>query len=70
MLNAELVVFLRIENPRSNRLAVAQAQLEESILSFGLTPLRFPAGPDLTPIGDVLTVARPHTPVWLWSAVK
>jgi hypothetical protein len=60
MINAELVVFLWIENPRSNRLAVAQAQLEESILSFGLTPLRFPAGPDLTPIGDVLTVARPH----------
>ena len=55
-----LVVFLWIENPRSKRLAVAQAQLEESILSFGLTPLRFPAGTDLIPIGDVLTVARRH----------
>jgi len=56
-----LVVFLWIENPRSKRLAVAQAQLEKSILSFGLTPLRFPAGPDLIPIGDVMAVARRHT---------
>jgi hypothetical protein len=61
MLNAKLVVFLWIENPRSNRLAVAQAHLEESILSFGLMPLRFLAGPDLIPIGDVLAEARRQT---------
>lgn len=64
-----LVVFLWIENPRTKRLAVAQAQLEESILSFGLTPLRFPAGTDLIPIGDVLAEARRQTrgESFVWS---
>ena len=58
---SKFVVFLWIENPRSQRLASAQAQLEESIVSFGLTPLRFPAGPALIPIGDVLAEARQQT---------
>lgn len=58
---SKIVVFLWIENPRSQRLAFAQAQLEESIVSFGLTPLRFPAGPDLIPIGNVLAEARRQT---------
>jgi hypothetical protein len=58
---SKIVVFLWIENPRSQRLAFAQAQLEESIVSFGLTPLRFPAGPALIPIGDVLAEARRRT---------
>jgi hypothetical protein len=58
---SNIVVFQWIENPRSQRLASAQAQLEESIVSFGLTPLRFPAGPALIPIGDVLAEARQQT---------
>jgi hypothetical protein len=55
------VVFLWIENPRSQRLCVAQAQLEESIRYFNLNPLRYPAGPALIPIGDVLAYARRNT---------
>ena len=52
------VVFLWIESPRSQRLSLAQARLEESIHYFNLTPLRYPAGPDLISIGDVLAYAR------------
>ena len=59
--SSQIIIFLWIENPRSQRLALAQARLEESIVSFGLTPLRFPAGPALVPIGDVLAEARRQT---------
>jgi hypothetical protein len=58
---SKIVVFLWIKNPRSQRLALAQARLEESIVSFGLTPLRYNAGPALIPIGDVLAEARRKT---------
>jgi hypothetical protein len=58
---SNIVVFQWIENPRSARLAAAQARLEESISSYGLTPLRYPAGRDLIPIGDVLAEARRQT---------
>jgi len=56
--SSPIIIFLWIDNPRSQRLALAQAQLEESIVAFGLTPLRFPAGPAFIPIGDVLAEAR------------
>jgi hypothetical protein len=56
-----IVVVQWIENPRSTRLAAAQARLEESISSYGLTPLCYPAGRDLVPIGDVLAEARRQT---------
>ena len=52
------VAFLWIENPRSKRLAEAQERLEASVLFYGLEPLRFPAGRDLVPIGNVLREAR------------
>jgi len=55
-----LISFQWIENPRSTRLARAQSQLEDSIFSHGLTPLRYPAGRDLVQIGDVLAEARRH----------
>ena len=58
---SKIVVFLWIENPRSIRLARAQACLEESISSCGLTPLRYPAGRNLIPIGNVLVEARRQT---------
>ena len=58
---SKIVSFLWIENPRSDRLALAQVRLEESILSFGLTPQRYPAGPELIPIGDVLAETRRQT---------
>ena len=58
---SNIVVFQWIENPKSTRLAGAQARLEESISSYGLTPLRYPAGRDLIPIGDVLAEARRQT---------
>ena len=58
---SNIVVFQWIENPRSERLAGAQARLEESISSYGLTPMRYPAGRDLVPIGDVLAEARRQT---------
>jgi hypothetical protein len=58
---SNIVVFQWIKNPRSTRLATAQALLEESICSYGLTPLRYPAGGDLIPIGNVLTEARRQT---------
>jgi hypothetical protein len=58
---SNIVVFQWIENSRSARLAAAQARLEESIREFGLTPLRYPAGRDLIPIGDVLSEARRQT---------
>jgi len=58
---SQIVIFLWITNPRSQRLALAQALLEESIVSFGLTPMRFPAGPALIPIGDVLAEAHRQT---------
>jgi hypothetical protein len=58
---SNIVVFQWIENPRSTRLAGAQVRLEESIREFGLTPLRYPAGRNLIPIGDVLTEARRQT---------
>jgi hypothetical protein len=50
--------FLWIEHPREKRLAEAQLRLEESGLSLGLQSLRFPAGRNLVPIGDVLSLAR------------
>lgn len=59
--SSQIIIFLWIENPRSQRLALAQARLEESIVSFGLTPLRYNAGPALIPIGDVLAEARQQT---------
>jgi len=52
------VVFLWIENPRSSRLAVAQCKLEESILGFGLDPLRITAGRKLVTLCEVLQQAR------------
>jgi len=52
------VAFLWIENPRSIRLEKAQKKLEESILSFGLDPLRIPAGRDLVKLGEALERAR------------
>jgi hypothetical protein len=58
---SKILIFLWIENPRSQRLALAQGRLEESIVSFGLTPLRFPAGSALIPVGDVLAGARRRT---------
>ena len=58
---SNIVVFQWIKNPRSTRLAAAQARLEESISFYGLTPLRYPAGRDLIPIGDVLAEARRQT---------
>lgn len=58
---SDIVVFQWIENPRNARLAGAQARLEASISSYGLTPLRYPAGRDLIPIGDVLGEARRRT---------
>jgi hypothetical protein len=58
---SNIVIFQWIENPRSTRLAAAQARLEESILFYGLTPLRYLAGRDLIPIGDVLSEARRQT---------
>ena len=65
---SNIVVFQWIKNPRSARLAGAQARLEESISSYGLTPLRYPAGRDLVPIGDVLAEARRRTmgPAFVW----
>lgn len=54
------VAFLWIENTRSARLASAQIRLEQSVLALGLEPLRFPAGPNLVPLGEVLTQARNH----------
>jgi hypothetical protein len=51
------VVFLWIENA-GPRLAKAQQLLEDSIISHGLTPLRYPAGRDLVLFGDVLCRAR------------
>ena len=58
---SKLVVFQWISSPRSDRLAKAQVRLEESIREFGLEPLRYPAGADLVPIGDVLAEARRRT---------
>lgn len=58
---SNIVVFQWIENPRSERLAGAQARLEKSISSYGLKPLHYPAGRDLVPIGDVLAEARRQT---------
>lgn len=55
---SKIIIFQWIENPRSARLAGAQARLEESISSYGLTSLRYPAGRELVPIGDVLAEAR------------
>jgi hypothetical protein len=52
------VTYLWFEAPRGQRLAAAQLRLEESIETFRLEPLRFPAGPRLVPIGDVLHQAR------------
>jgi hypothetical protein len=52
------VAYLWINNPRSKRLADAQERLEQSVLLKGLEPLRFPAGRDLVPIGNVLREAR------------
>jgi hypothetical protein len=52
------VAFLWIQNPRSIRLAKAQEKLEESILSFGLDPLRIDAGRDLVKLGVALARAR------------
>jgi len=55
------VVFLWIDNPRSQRLAGAQSKLEESILAFGLNPIRIPAGKKLVPLVTVLQLARART---------
>jgi len=55
------VAFLWIDNPRSQRLAAAQCKLEESILAFGLHPLRIPAGRKLVPLGPTLQQARATT---------
>jgi hypothetical protein len=60
-LKNRIIAFLWIQNPRSARLAGAQVRLEESIQSFGLEALRFPAGPHLIPIGKVLSEARFRT---------
>ena len=56
-----IVAFIWIERTKRPRLSNAQRRLEESILSFGLTPLRFPVGADLVAIGDVLSEARLQT---------
>ena len=56
-----IVTFLWIESPRSARLPGAQARLEESIVTYALTGLRYPAGRDLVPIGHVLAEARRQT---------
>lgn len=51
------VVFVWLTEP-SPRLAKAQEELEESVRSFGLTPVRFPAGRKLVLFGDVLAAGR------------
>lgn len=53
------VVFVWLTEP-SPRLAKAQEELEESVRSFGLTPVRFPAGRKLVLFGDVLAAGRAH----------
>lgn len=64
MANASnFIIFQWIENPRSARLASAQSFLKDSIRSFGLETLRYPAGADLVLIGDVLLEARRQTKV-------
>lgn len=66
------VIYLRIEGA-SPRLSAAQDRLEESILQFGLEPIRFPAGKKLELLGDVLkkarTLATGHAFVWCNSDV-
>lgn len=54
------VVFVWLTEP-SARLAVAQEKLEQSIRSFGLSPLRYPAGKQLAELGDVLRRGREET---------
>lgn len=53
------VVFVWLNEP-SPRLAAAQEELEQSIRSFGLFPLRYPAGRRLVKFGDVLRDGRKH----------
>lgn len=66
------VCYVWIQDP-SPRLAKAQEELEKSILSFGLHPLRFPGGRSLTMFGEVLLHARKnansHAMVWCNSDV-
>lgn len=54
------VCFVWLEHA-SPRLLQAQQKLEESIVSHGLSPLRFPGGKTLTPLGEVLNFARKHS---------
>jgi len=67
------IVFLWIENARSERLARAQFEVEQSCAAWGLRPMRYRAGPDLVPIGEVLKFARSKCDgeafVWLNSDV-
>lgn len=56
-----IITFLWIKSPRSSRLLTAQFRLLDSIDEFKLTPLLYSAGPNLVPIGEVLTNARHHT---------
>ena len=54
---AGVVAFLWVEGA-SPRLQRAQQLLESSILHFGLQPMKFPAGRELTPFGELLKAAR------------
>jgi len=62
------VSFLWIENSQNARLRDAQLLLEQSCLKFGLQPLRYGAGRDLIPIGNVLERTRKQTagPAFVW----
>ena len=70
---SHIVAFQWIENPRSARLVEAQARLEESIVSFGLEPVRHRAGRNLILFGELLANARRlatgHAFVWCNSDV-
>lgn len=53
-----IVTFVSVEEDPPLRLASAQKLLVESILNLGLTPLPYPAGRKLVPLGEVLSEAR------------
>jgi hypothetical protein len=55
---SNIVVFQWIQQPLSNRLEVAQARLEESIVSLWLEPVRYPAGRNLILYSELLANAR------------
>jgi hypothetical protein len=73
MNNKEQIVFVWVKNAPP-RLAEAQQRLENSIVRFGLTPLRFSAGKKLVRLGDILNFTRSRTSssamVWCNSDVE